>query len=134
MTEKEQYEITQKAFTERAFSHEYNNLEDKGIYVDIVTGEPLFSSQDKYDAGCGWPSFTKPIDMGSIIEKEDKSFGMRRVEVKSQIGDSHLGHIFPDGPKEEGGMRYCINGGSLRFIALEDMEAEGYGYLLSIFD
>ncbi len=134
MLDKEQYDITQNAFTERAFSHEYYDLEDKGIYVDVVTGEPLFSSQDKYDAGCGWPSFTKPIDMSSIIEKEDNSFGMRRVEVKSQIGDSHLGHIFPDGPKEAGGMRYCINGGSLRFIAYEDMEAEGYGYLLNLFD
>lgn len=134
MLDKEQYDITQNAHTERPFSHEYNNLEEKGIYVDIVTGEPLFSSQNKYDAGCGWPSFTKPIDMDSIIEKEDNSFGMRRIEVKSQIGDSHLGHIFPDGPKEEGGMRYCINGGSLRFVAFEDMEKEGYGYLLKLFD
>lgn len=134
MLDKEQYEITQNAFTERAFSHEYYNLEDKGIYVDIVSGEPLFSSEDKYDAGCGWPSFTRPINMKSIIEKEDKSYGMRRVEVKSEIGDSHLGHIFTDGPKEEGGMRYCINGGSLRFVAFEDMETEGYGYLTKLFD
>lgn len=132
--DKDQYEITQNGMTERAFSNEYNYLEDKGIYVDIVTGEPLFSSQDKYDAGCGWPSFTKPIDMSSIVEKQDNSLGMKRVEVKSQIGDSHLGHLFPDGPKDAGGMRYCINGGSLRFVAFEDMEKEGYGDLKKIFD
>lgn len=132
--DKEQYEVTQKGATERPYSHEYNDLEEQGIYVDIVTGEPLFSSQNKYDAGCGWPSFTKPIDLTSIIEKEDNSLGMKRVEVKSQIGDSHLGHLFPDGPKEDGGMRYCINGSALRFVALEDMEKEGYGDLLKIFE
>jgi len=131
---KDQYEITQNGMTERPFSNEYNSLEDKGIYVDIVTGEPLFSSQDKYDAGCGWPSFTKPIDMSSIIEKADNSLGMKRVEVKSQIGDSHLGHLFTDGPKDAGGMRYCINGDSLRFVPFEDMEKEGYGELKKIFD
>jgi len=132
--DKEQYEITQKGHTEWPFSHDYNDLEEQGIYVDIVTGEPLFSSQNKYDAGCGWPSFTKPIDMSSIIEKEDNSLGMKRVEVKSEIGDSHLGHLFPDGPKEEGGMRYCINGSSLRFVAFEDMEEEGYGQFKKIFE
>ncbi len=130
--DEEQYEITQNASTESPFSHQYNNLEEKGIYVDIVTGEPLFSSQDKYDAGCGWPSFTKPIKLEQIIEKEDNSRGRRRIEVKSQIGDSHLGHVFPDGPKDKGGMRYCINGNALRFVALEDMEEEGYGYLIKI--
>ncbi|HZJ83134.1 MAG TPA: peptide-methionine (R)-S-oxide reductase MsrB, partial [Clostridia bacterium] len=130
---KDQYEITQDGKTERPFTHSYNVLEDKGIYVDIVTGEPLFSSQDKYDAGCGWPSFTKPIDKNVIKEKEDNSAGMRRTEVKSEVGDSHLGHVFEDGPKETGGMRYCINGDSLKFIPYEDMEDEGYGYLMHIF-
>lgn len=131
---KEQYNVTQNAGTEAAFSHEYNALDEKGIYVDIVSGEPLFSSEDKYDAGCGWPSFTRPIDKERIKELEDKSFGMKRVEVRSKDGDSHLGHVFTDGPKEEGGMRYCINGASLRFVAFEDMEKEGYGYLKEIFE
>jgi peptide methionine sulfoxide reductase msrA/msrB len=126
---KEQYEVTQNAGTDAPYTHEYNDLEEKGIYVDIVSGEPLFSSEDKYDAGCGWPSFTRPIDKDLIKELEDRSFGMKRVEVKSKEGDSHLGHIFPDGPKDEGGMRYCINGSSLKFIAYDDMEKEGYGYL-----
>ena len=105
----EQYRVTQESATERPYSHEYNDIEEDGIYVDIVSGEPLFSSQDKYDAGCGWPSFTRPIE-DNVKEKEDISLGMRRVEVRSKSGDSHLGHIFPDGPLEEGGMRYCING------------------------
>ena len=130
---KEQYEVTQNAGTDAPYTHEYNDLEEKGIYVDIVSGEPLFSSEDKYDAGCGWPSFTRPIDKDLIKELEDRSFGMKRVEVKSKEGDSHLGHIFPDGPKDEGGMRYCINGSSLKFIAYDDMEKEGYGYLKDIF-
>lgn len=125
--EKEQYEITQNAFTEKAFSHEYNSLEEKGIYVDIVTGQPLFSSQDKYNPKTGWPSFTKAIRKDYLVEKQDNSLGRKRVEVKSSIGDSHLGHVFPDGPKEAGGMRYCINGGSLKFIPYEDLEKEGYG-------
>src|SRR5699024_5486195 len=126
--------ITQKAGTERPFSHEYNNLTDKGIYVDIVTGEPLFSSQDKYDAGCGWPSFTRPIEERVIKQSEDNCLGRERTEVKSKIGDSHLGHVFEDGPKDEGGMRYCINGNSLRFIAFDEMQQEGYGDLMHIFD
>lgn len=130
---KEQYDITQNAGTERPFTHEYNELEDQGIYVDIVTGEPLFSSQDKYDAGCGWPSFTKPIDLTVINEKPDNSRGMRRTEVTSKSGDSHLGHVFTDGPKDQGGMRYCINGAALRFIPFEEMEEEGYGDLKDIF-
>ena len=133
LLDKDQYDITQNCGTEPAFSHEYNNLKDKGIYVDIVTGEPLFSSEDKYDSGSGWPSFTRPIKKTAIVEKDDISLGMRRVEVKSTFGDSHLGHVFDDGPKDDGGLRYCINGGSLRFVAFEDMEKEGYGDLLDIF-
>ena len=129
----EEYDVTQNGSTERAFSHEYDALDEKGIYVDIVTGEPLFSSDDKYDAGCGWPSFTKPIDQGSIKELYDNSLGMNRTEVKSNSGDSHLGHLFNDGPVEEGGLRYCINGSSLRFVPYEDMEKEGYRDLLGIF-
>lgn len=132
--EKSEYNITQKGDTEMAYTHEYNDLYEKGIYVDIVTGEPLFSSDDKYDAGCGWPSFTKPIDSQVVKNKEDKSLGMTRIEIKSRVGDSHLGHVFNDGPIEEGGLRYCVNGGSLRFVAYEDMENEGYGYLMDIFE
>lgn len=128
-----QYQVTQKEATERPFSNEFWDFNEDGIYVDIVSGEPLFSSKDKFDAGCGWPSFTRPIDKDLIKELEDRSFGMKRVEVKSKEGDSHLGHIFPDGPKDEGGMRYCINGSSLKFIAYDDMEKEGYGYLKDIF-
>ncbi len=131
---KSQYNITQKAHTERPFIHEYNNLEEKGIYVDIVTGEPLFSSQDKYDAGCGWPSFTKAIDERFIKEEKDMSLGMNRTEVKSEIGNSHLGHIFPDGPRDKGGMRYCINGDALRFISYDKMKEEGYEELMKIFE
>lgn len=129
----EEYNITQEGGTERAFSHEYNDLDDKGIYVDKVTGQPLFSSEDKYDSGSGWPSFTRPIDEKYLKENKDISLGMSRIEVKSKDGDSHLGHIFQDGPKEDGGMRYCINGSSLKFIAYEDMKEEGYEDLLDIF-
>ncbi|HHX59284.1 MAG TPA: peptide-methionine (R)-S-oxide reductase MsrB [Epulopiscium sp.] len=129
----EQYDVTQNAGTERPFTHEYNELEDKGIYVDIVTGEPLFSSDDKYDAGCGWPSFTRPIDLSVINEKEDLTRGRVRTEVRSKSGDSHLGHVFTDGPKDDGGMRYCINGAALKFVPVEEMEAEGYGDLVGIF-
>ena len=131
---KSQYDITQKGATERPFTHEYNDLEEKGIYVDIVTGEPLFSSEDKYDAGCGWPSFTKPIDEDVVKEYKDNSLGMSRIEVKSKSGDSHLGHVFPDGPRDKGGLRYCINGDSLRFVPYDKMEEEGYGDLKKIFD
>ncbi len=130
----EQYEITQNSHTEIPYSHAYNNLYDKGIYVDIVTGEPLFSSQDKFDAGSGWPSFTKPIDKNAVIEKEDNTLGMKRIEVRSKIGDSHLGHVFPDGPKDKGGMRYCIDGGALSFIDFKNMKRAGYGYLIDIFE
>ncbi|KXO16017.1 methionine-R-sulfoxide reductase [Clostridiales bacterium KA00134] len=122
----EQYSVTQKNATERAFTSEYDDFNEPGIYVDIVSGEPLFSSKDKYDAGCGWPSFTKPID-SNINYKSDSSFNMNRVEVRSKSGDSHLGHVFDDGPKDKGGARYCINGAALRFVPLSDMEEQGYG-------
>lgn len=122
-----QYKVTQENGTERPFQNDYWDHEEEGIYVDIVTGEPLFSSKDKYDAGCGWPSFTKPIDGENVKEKLDTSHGMIRTEVRSKYGDSHLGHVFPDGPKDKGGLRYCINSAALRFIKKEDMEKEGYG-------
>ena len=127
-----EYRVTQKSATERPHTHEYNEIYEDGIYVDIVSGEPLFSSQDKYDAGCGWPSFTRPIE-DNIKEKTDRTLGMTRTEVRSKYGDSHLGHVFPDGPKEEGGLRYCINGAALRFIKKDDLEEEGYGEYLKIF-
>lgn len=127
------YNVTQENATEPPFSHEYDSLFEEGIYVDIVSGEVLFSSNDKFDAGCGWPSFTKPLDQETIVEKKDISHGMIRTEVRSNEGDSHLGHVFTDGPKDQGGLRYCINGTSLRFIKKEDMEKEGYGEFLSLF-
>jgi len=129
-----EYRVTQEDATERPFTHEYNDLYEDGIYVDIVSGEPLFSSRDKYDAGCGWPSFTKPIDDVEIIEKLDTSHGRIRTEVRSQYADSHLGHVFNDGPKDRGGLRYCINGAALRFIKKEDLEKEGYGVYLKLFE
>lgn len=128
-----EYRVTQESATERPFSHEYNDNYEEGIYVDIVSGEPLFSSKDKFDAGCGWPSFTKPVEDEHIIEERDLSHGMIRTEVRSKYGDSHLGHVFPDGPRDKGGLRYCINGASLRFVKKEDMEKEGYGEYLSLF-
>ncbi|WP_368250592.1 peptide-methionine (R)-S-oxide reductase MsrB [Enterococcus sp. 2201sp1_2201st1_B8_2201SCRN_220225] len=121
------YQVTQEQGTEAPFSGEYDDFYQKGIYVDIVSGEPLFSSTDKYDAGCGWPSFTKPIQRQNIQEKADFSHGMHRVEVRSKEADSHLGHVFSDGPIAAGGLRYCINSAALRFIPVEDMEAMGYG-------
>ncbi len=124
-----QYEVTQNAATERAFTSELNDNKEAGIYVDIVTGEPLFLSNDKFDSGCGWPSFTRPIVDEVIVEEGDDSFFMQRVEVKSRVGDSHLGHVFEDGPVEDGGLRYCINGAALKFISYEDMPKEGYGHL-----
>ncbi len=130
---KEQYAVTQKDATERAFTGEYDDFYEEGIYVDVVSGEPLFSSKDKYDAGCGWPSFTQPIVKRGIKEKRDRSFGMERVEVRSQEADSHLGHVFTDGPKTKGGLRYCINSAALRFIKKEDLEKEGYEDYLSEF-
>jgi peptide-methionine (R)-S-oxide reductase len=128
-----EYDVTQNSGTERPFTHELNDNEEDGIYVDIVSGEPLFSSLDKYDAGCGWPSFTKPIEKQNVLEKKDKSHFMIRTEVRSKHGDSHLGHVFPDGPKDKGGLRYCINGASLRFIRKEDLEKEGYTEYLKLF-
>lgn len=128
----EQYYVTQQNGTERPFSHEYDHQFERGIYVDIVSGEPLFSSSDKYDSGCGWPAFSKPIDTAVINELFDDSHGMRRTEVRSHIGDSHLGHVFNDGLPELGGMRYCINGASLRFIPVNEMEQEGYGDLIGL--
>lgn len=129
-----QYAVTQLNETERPFMNEYDEEFRKGIYVDIVTGEPLFSSEDKFDSGCGWPSFSKSIVPEVVNEKEDTSHNMNRTEVRSRVGDSHLGHVFNDGPAESGGLRYCINSASIRFIPYENMEEEGYGFLLSIFD
>ena len=125
-----QYDVTQKSATEHAFSHEYDHLFEPGIYVDIVSGEPLFSSADKYNSGCGWPSFTRPISKAVVTEHEDTSYNMRRIEVRSRVADAHLGHVFPDGPRDKGGLRYCINGASLRFIPLAQMQASGYGDLV----
>jgi peptide methionine sulfoxide reductase msrA/msrB len=127
-----QYEVTQNSATEPPFQNEFYNAFKPGIYVDITTGEPLFASNDKFESGCGWPSFSKPIDPNVIREKTDTSHGMMRTEVRSRTGDAHLGHVFNDGPKNLGGLRYCINSASLRFIPKEDMESEGYGYLLGL--
>jgi len=124
----EQYRVTQQSATEAPGSGEYLNNKKAGIYVDIVSGEPLFASSDKYDSGCGWPSFTKPI--ANVAELRDTSHGMIRTEVRSAHGDSHLGHVFDDGPEDRGGLRYCINSASLRFVPKERMEAEGYGAYL----
>ena len=123
----EQYLVTQENATEQPDTGEYLHNEEPGIYVDIVSGEPLFTSADKFDSGCGWPSFSKPVSASFINEVRDTSHDMIRTEVRSTHGDSHLGHVFPDGPQELGGLRYCINSASLRFIPLDEMEAEGYG-------
>ena len=125
-----QYEVTQNEATERPFSGEYDEFFEEGIYVDVVSGEPLFSSKDKYDAGCGWPSFSRPIQNTTLTEKEDHKLNRVRTEVRSQKADSHLGHVFPDGPEELGGLRYCINSAALRFIPKADLEKEGYGEFL----
>lgn len=121
-----EYEVTQNSATEKPFSHDYDQLDELGIYVDITSGEPLFLSLDKYDAGCGWPSFTRPINDYLIEEVEDLSYGYNRTEVRSKTADSHLGHVFNDGPQEAGGLRYCINGAALKFISYEDMDDLGY--------
>jgi methionine-R-sulfoxide reductase len=128
-----QYQVTQKNATEKPFHNEYYNHFKEGIYVDIVSGEVLFSSLDKFDSSCGWPSFTKPIDPKQVVEKTDISHFMSRVEVRSKDADSHLGHVFNDGPRDRGGLRYCINSASLRFIALADLEKEGYGEYMKLF-
>jgi peptide-methionine (R)-S-oxide reductase len=126
----EQFRVTQGNGTERPGTGEYLYNKEPGIYVDIVSGEPLFASSDKYESGCGWPSFTKPIEPANINELRDGSHGMIRTEVRSTHGDSHLGHVFPDGPSDRGGLRYCINSASLRFVPRSDMENEGYGAYL----
>jgi peptide-methionine (R)-S-oxide reductase len=126
----EQYYVTQQSGTERPGTGAYLNNKQPGIYVDIVSGEPLFASADKYESGCGWPSFTKPIEPANVAELRDASLGMIRTEVRSTHGDSHLGHVFEDGPRDRGGLRYCINSASLRFVPREEMEALGYGAYL----
>ncbi len=123
----EEFHVTQRSGTERPFTGKYNDHKAAGIYVDIVSGEPLFASSDKFESGCGWPSFTKPIEPAHVTEHRDETLGMVRIEVRSKHGDSHLGHVFPDGPRDQGGLRYCINSAALRFIPREEMEAEGYG-------
>ena len=125
----EEFYVTQQSGTERPGTGKLLNNKEPGIYVDIVSGEPLFASSDKYESGCGWPSFTKPID--NVTEHHDASHGMIRTEVRSKYGDSHLGHVFPDGPRDRGGLRYCINSASLRFVHRDDMEDEGYGDYLN---
>jgi peptide-methionine (R)-S-oxide reductase len=130
----EQYRVTQQSGTEYPGTGEYLHNKEPGIYVDIVSGEPLFASSDKFDSACGWPSFTKPIEPENVIENTDTSHGMTRTEVRSTHGDSHLGHVFPDGPPERGGLRYCINSASLRFIPLDELESEGYGDYTKLFD
>lgn len=128
-----QYYVTQENGTEPPFQNPYDKHFEEGIYVDIVSGEPLFSSTDKYDAGCGWPSFTKPIQTEEVTEHFDDSFGMRRVEVRSKTADSHLGHVFPDGPRETGGTRYCINSAALKFIPASELKKEGYAQYVKLF-
>ena len=130
----EQFRVTQQSATERPGTGAYLHNKEAGIYVDIVSGEPLFASSDKFESGCGWPSFTKPIDNNNVNELRDNSHGMIRTEVRSRHADSHLGHVFPDGPRESGGLRYCINSASLRFIPLADLEHEGYGHLRHLFN
>jgi len=129
----EQYRITQENGTERPFSGEYDKHFETGIYVDVVSGKPLFSSLDKYDSGCGWPAFTQPLAKETVAERKDRSHAMVRTEVRSQGADSHLGHVFEDGPSDKGGLRYCINSAALRFVPLSEMEKAGYGEYLQTF-
>lgn len=129
-----QYRVTQQEGTEPAFRNEYWNNHDAGLYVDVVSGQPLFSSTDKFDSGTGWPSFTRPIEPDAVTTHTDRSLFMKRVEVRSSGADSHLGHVFDDGPRDAGGLRYCMNSASLRFVPLDRLEAEGYGAYRHLFD
>ena len=130
----EQYRVTQQSATERPFQNAYWDHDAPGLYVDIVSGEPLFSSLDKFDSDCGWPSFTKPVAPENVEERSDNTHGMIRTEVRSSHADSHLGHVFDDGPKAAGGLRYCINSASLRFIPVDELESEGYGEYVKLFE
>ncbi len=130
----EQYRVTQEDGTERPFSNAYWDTKAPGLYVDVVSGEPLFASTDKFDSGTGWPSFTRPVDPALVVEHSDTKLGMRRTEVRSKNGDSHLGHVFDDGPRDKGGMRYCINSAALRFVPLDRLEAEGYADYRRLFE
>jgi peptide-methionine (R)-S-oxide reductase len=130
---KEQYRVTQEAATEPAFRNQYWDNHEQGIYVDIVSGEPLFASINKFESGSGWPSFTLPLDPANIVEKKDRGWGMTRTEVRSKNGDSHLGHLFDDGPRDEGGLRYCINSAAMRFVPLADLDSAGYGEFAHLF-
>jgi peptide-methionine (R)-S-oxide reductase len=129
----EQYQVTQEAATEPPFRNEFWDHKEAGIYVDVVSGEPLFASTKKYDSGCGWPSFTTPLEPANVVENSDLSFGWKRTEVRSTNADSHLGHVFDDGPVDQGGLRYCINSAALRFVPYDDLEKEGYGEYKSLF-
>jgi peptide-methionine (R)-S-oxide reductase len=129
----EQYEVTQRSGTERPFKNAYWDNKEPGLYVDVVSGEPLFTSMDKFDSDCGWPSFTRPIEAENVLENRDASHGMIRTEVRSRAADSHLGHVFPDGPRDAGGLRYCINSAALRFIPVDQLESEGYGNYRQLF-
>ena len=130
----EQYRVTQRDGTERPFENAYWDNKEPGIYVDVVSGEPLFASVNKFDSSSGWPSFTKPLEPENVVENTDSSHGMTRTEVRSRLGDSHIGHVFPDGPREAGGLRYCTNSASLRFIPVDELESAGYGIYRKLFE